>query len=350
MNILVLSQAYPSEQNSYAMSYVHTRCIKYKQQNCDVSVLSFSAKESYFYEGVKVCTESEIDINQFDIIVSHAPNIKNHVRFLSRVNGRRIAIFFHGHEVLHTYRDYPEPYHWKKPSCFKRLIVNAYDYAKVKLMRYWLARMSRSNSLGLVFVSKWMLNNFEKNLKCNASLFGRYVVIANAVNDVFYFERYTPADIAADFITIRPLDDSKYSIDLVMALAKANPSLSFHVYGKGEFFNHNSLHSNVKWFDGFVRQCDIPELLNRYRAVLMPTRYDAQGVMTCEMATFGIPVITSDISICHEMLDGFKNVMFLSSEDFAKPMKSMPAQSDSYEDRFLSDRLISKELSFFNEL
>lgn len=38
--------------------------------------------------------------------------------------------------------------------------------------------------------------------------------------------------------------------------------------------------------------------------------------------------------------------MFLSNEDFAKPMKSMPAQSDSYEDRFLSDRLISKELSF----
>ena len=33
----------------------------------------------------------------------------------------------------------------------------------------------------------------------------------------------------------------------------------------------------------------------------MPTRADAQGVMACEMATFGIPLITSNIDVCKEV-------------------------------------------------
>lgn len=350
MNILVLSQAYPSEKNSYAMSYVHTRCIKYKQQECHVEVLNFSTEVSYFYEGIKVITEREVDVGKFDIIVSHAPNIKNHLRFLSRSKAKRIVFFFHGHEVLRTYGDYPEPFHWKKPSSFRRSIVNAYDYFKLKIMRYWLAIMSRSNRLGLVFVSQWMLDNFKRNLGCDASCFGKQAVIANAVNDVFYYNCYKPDGVLADFITIRPLDDSKYGLDLVLALAKANPQLTFHIYGKGDFFKYNPLYDNVKWFDGFVKQGDIPTLLNKYRAALMPTRYDAQGVMVCEMATFGIPVVTSGIAICHEMLGGFENVIFLSSEDFASPMNIMPVSSSKNESKFLSDRLISEELSFFNEL
>jgi glycosyltransferase involved in cell wall biosynthesis len=47
----------------------------------------------------------------------------------------------------------------------------------------------------------------------------------------------------------------------------------------------------------------------------MPTRTDAQGLMMCEMAAFGIPVITSDIPVCHEVFDGFSNAYFISNDD-----------------------------------
>lgn len=46
----------------------------------------------------------------------------------------------------------------------------------------------------------------------------------------------------------------------------------------------------------------------------MPTRTDAQGLMMCEMASFGIPLITSDIPVCHEIFDGFKNVALINNE------------------------------------
>ena len=44
----------------------------------------------------------------------------------------------------------------------------------------------------------------------------------------------------------------------------------------------------------------------------MPTRLDAQGVMMCEMATFGIPVLTSDIDICQELSQVFKNMIMFN--------------------------------------
>ena len=48
----------------------------------------------------------------------------------------------------------------------------------------------------------------------------------------------------------------------------------------------------------------------------MHTRTDAQGVMMCEMATFGMPLITSDISVCHEVFDGFNGVGFISNINY----------------------------------
>ena len=47
----------------------------------------------------------------------------------------------------------------------------------------------------------------------------------------------------------------------------------------------------------------------------MPTRADAQGVMMCEMVSYGIPLITSDIPVCHMVLDNVKNVYFIDNDN-----------------------------------
>ena len=48
----------------------------------------------------------------------------------------------------------------------------------------------------------------------------------------------------------------------------------------------------------------------------MPTRTDAQGLMMCEMASIGIPLITSDIPVCHESLGNFNNVAMINNENY----------------------------------
>ena len=52
-------------------------------------------------------------------------------------------------------------------------------------------------------------------------------------------------------------------------------------------------------------------------------RADAQGVMACEMATFGIPLITSNIDVCKEVFEGFENVAFIDNNDENTDIKSI---------------------------
>ena len=60
---------------------------------------------------------------------------------------------------------------------------------------------------------------------------------------------------------------------------------------------------------------EIVELLNQSKCALMPTKNDTQGILACEMATFGMPMITSDIDVCRIVFDGFPNVAYISNND-----------------------------------
>jgi glycosyltransferase involved in cell wall biosynthesis len=46
----------------------------------------------------------------------------------------------------------------------------------------------------------------------------------------------------------------------------------------------------------------------------MPSYHDSQGVMACEMAAFGIPVVVSDIPATQEMLKSVKKKFFLKNQ------------------------------------
>lgn len=46
----------------------------------------------------------------------------------------------------------------------------------------------------------------------------------------------------------------------------------------------------------------------------MLTRRDTQGVMSCELVTYGIPLITSDLPVCHEIFGDLINVSYISND------------------------------------
>ena len=101
----------------------------------------------------------------------------------------------------------------------------------------------------------------------------------------------------------------------------------------------------------FVNHDEIIELLNQSKCALMPTRTDAQGLMMCEMATFGIPVITSDIPVCHEVFDDFENVELIDNLNtnfkldliLEKLTKGHPYEKiDKYFNNYTSEKEIKK--------
>lgn len=316
---LVLVASYPDNNGNKDLNYVHTRDIEYIRNNMDVTVLNFKATCGYIIDGVKVITISDYKKhqNEFDILVSHAPNLRQHIRFILKNHNNfcTFVFFFHGHEVLRIQKVYPKPYDFKKVNYIKEKILDLYDLLKLYVLRKIFKKFIKKSYF--IFVSNWMLDEFEKWVQINREeLYNRYNIIYNNVNKIFEEESYDfYSKKIYDYITIRSnLDESKYAIDIVCKLANQNKDKSFLIIGKGDYFKYFKKPENVLLIEKNLNPKEIIEFLNLSKCALMPTRTDAQGVMMCEMATYGIPLITSNIPVCKEVFAEFKNVRYIDNE------------------------------------
>ena len=319
MKVFVLATDYPDNNGHVTLMYIHSRNVYYKAHGIDVTVLNFSAKEQYDIDGIKVLSLSDYmkSSENYQVLVCHAANLRNHYRFLKKYGDRfpKFIFFFHGHEVLKVRETYSTPYPYMKTrGITNSFIQDLYDEYKLSVWRHYYPKVKDKSIL--IFVSGWMKNKFEHYVKLDTEMFNHYI-IPNNVGKIFEEQSYNPNNPKKfDFITIRSnLDGSKYCVDIVNKLAKENPDYTFCVVGKGAFFEHNEKANNITWVNRGLSHEEIPEFLNSARCALMPTRLDAQGVMMCEMATFGIPVLTSDIDICQEVSGIFKNMMMFNISD-----------------------------------
>ena len=316
MKVLVLATDYPDNNGHVTLMYIHSRNVYYKAHGIDVTVLNFSANEKYDIDGIKVISRADYEKSDetYPILICHAANLRNHYRFLKKYGDRflKFIFFFHGHEVLKVRETYSTPYSYMKTrSITDSFVQDLYDTYKLSVWRHYYPKVKDKSIL--IFVSGWMKDKFEHYVKLDARMFNHYI-IPNNVGRIFEEQSYDPnTPKNYDFITIRSnLDGSKYCIDIINRLAKENPDLSFCVVGKGTYFEHNEKANNITWLDKGLNHEEIPTVLNNAKCALMPTRLDAQGVMMCEMATFGIPVLTSDIDICQELSGIFRNMMMFN--------------------------------------
>ena len=361
MRILVLCADYPNLDGGISLNYVHTRNVSYYVNwGVDVTVINFKTKQSYIKDGIKVISLKDFentDNKIFDILVCHASNIRNHYVFLKKYDRLfpKIVFFFHGHEVMKLTEDYPKEYSFKNGKNLKKIILPIYDNIKFKIWkRYIISQISR---IHLIFVSEWMYDIFIKNLKIDGTILKNNMsIIYNSVSKNYETLKY---DISAkktyDYITIRSyIDTSKYAIDLVNKFAFANPDKKFLVVGKGEFFNHFEKADNIEHIEQYMDQNQIIGLLNKSKCALMPTRCDSQGVMACEMATFGIPLVTSDIDVCRLVLKDFPNVGFINNQSDGSDLQMitrglMPCVEHTKK-RFFESQTIGKEMNLFKYL
>lgn len=320
--VLVLTQGYPSAADPYNLAYVHSRNLQYLSAGVRPTVLHFGATEAYSWQGVEVISEADFERTgrQWSLWFSHAPNLRNHLRFLLRHRRafQKLCFFIHGHEALIKAQHYPPPYAFSpQANPAHRFLDAAYDRLKVRLLGAYCQHEIRRGRLELVFVSEWMRQAFLQAVPiATTELQAHSQIIPNTLHPLFLQQRYRPAtEFAADFVTLRPLDNPKYGVDLVRALAQRHPDLRFAVYGQGQYFQHFAPPPNLTHHDRFLTHAEILEILPRYRCALMPTRLDAQGVMMCELAAYGMPLLTSDLPICHEMLQGFEQVGYFANAE-----------------------------------
>lgn len=321
INVLVADADYLDEGHSnLSEMFVHVRNLFYKKHGINVTVLNFRATNDYAVDDIPVITLEHYEREQkkYDVLICHAANLRNHYRFLKKHGKKfpKFIFFYHGHEVLKKNRVYPRPYPYVEQSRMKEFAQNIYDDFKLFVWRRYLPKVISKSTL--VFVSQWMLDEFLKWTKITRdTIEGSYAIIYNSIGWPFEDAAYDwSAPKEYDFITVRGnLNGSKYCVDVVNELAKNNPERKFLIIGKGRFFDHYEKAPNVEWKNRTMQHDELIQHLQRARCALMPTREDTQGVMACEMASIGMPVITSDISVCHEVFDGFENVALIDNEN-----------------------------------
>lgn len=361
MRLLVLAEEY-STKDKVSQGFIHTRNVAYKNEGIDLDVISFSSTEShYMLDGIDVYSLCEFnakkDIEDYDFVVSHAPNIKHHCKFILKNYDKikNIVFFFHGHEVLYSKEIYPKPYPFvKKENFIREFIRDTYDIIKIKYISRFLKKtLSKSK---YVFVSEWMYEQFKKNITLSEEIYkDKSYIIYNALGETFIKNSYDyTIKKDYDFITIRNmLDGSKYCIDIVNGLAKNNPKLKFLVIGKGDFFKHNEKAPNLEVIYRNLNHEEIIKYLNKSKCALMPTRADAQGVMMCEMATFGIPLITSNIFVCQKVLGDLENVKLIDNNnnniDLSEFLKYFDKKKYKKSEKFSYKNTILKEVELFTD-
>lgn len=363
MKLLVLTESYPRPNGVVFSQYVHSRNLWYKQEGIEVVVLCFDAKANYEIDGIQVISMQSYVADYagepFDLLVLHAPNIRNHYQFLKKHGERfpKFVFFFHGHEVLKSKEVYPEPFPFAKKFHFRQWVKNVvYDDIKLLLWRKFIPKIVHKSHF--VFVSEWMYDMFLKYVRINPQLLtDKMSIIYNCVGKVFEEKQYdSDGPKQFDFITIRNnLDGAKYGIDIVTEVARQHPQYHFCVIGEGEFFTHVKRPENMTWMDKSLRHDEIIAQLNQARIALLPTRTDAQGVMACEMATYGIPLITSNIPVCREVFAGFSHVYLFNHDeasiDFTKIVQALDARKDTGKnEKYFAKNTIQKEIELFNQL
>lgn len=360
MNILVLSMDYPRPDGTHERMFVHVRNLYYKQKGIDVTVINFACGYDYQINGIRVISQSTYkkERKDYDIVVSHASNLRNHYIFLKRYEKRfpHIVFFFHGHEVLKLNESYPKPYPYMKAnSPFRRKAQDCYDWLKLALWRNYYKELAYKSHF--VFVSNWIYNQFKRNTGLNNETLGhKCLIINNSIGQAFETASYDySAPKEYDFITIRSnLDGSKYGVDIAARMAMANPQAKFLLIGKGHYFEHNEKPGNMCWIDKTLDHAQMLDYLDKSRCAILMTREDTQGVMTCELAAYGMPVITSDIEVCQEFFATMPNVKMVGNDSQHSIMdicheleKGLPYPKDH---TYFAENTIAKEIELFNDI
>ncbi|MFZ1801389.1 MAG: glycosyltransferase [Candidatus Saccharimonas aalborgensis] len=308
--VLVITPGYPSPGNLYDHAFIHTRLRLYRKyglKDIDVAVVNganISHRSQYEMDGITV---SNIGYNDVRIILQQRHYDKIFVHFFglkyaqildaSDMTMTNIFIYTHGGDVL--YRDYSTiaRTYFTSPAEISVHLKKQFDERDALLRRY-----NSYDNVRWIFSTEWCRNRAEILL---GEQFRQSYIIPNPIDSDVFSYRPRKAEDRKKICIARPFNNlSSYANDIsvrtILELSKRPffSELSFDIYGTGEI--HKLLVQplrhlqNVTIHNSFLNSTELAKTFQHSGIVLMPTRYDTQGVAACEAAMTGAVVIGSD--------------------------------------------------------
>jgi len=305
MKVLIISPAYPSQQNKHAYAFVHARAKIYLANGLKTQVfVLYRTLHDYCYEGVSIHRGSyelltEL-IQEFDpdIIATHAPS-PNLLIYLQSFQ-RPIIAWIHGAEVLlRALHHYIPPFGIR--NNINKLYSLIYDGYRNLVLRQALQKVN-----AIIYVSKWMKESSEKYLLIKHP---NSFVIPNPVDtDLFKPFRISPSKRKVAGISVRSLE-WKYGLDIAIK-AFANSSVKLTIIGKGSLEKYlrklaKVCNANVEFVTEGVEHNKLPTIYNNYMFFVATSRTEAQRVAMCEAMAYGLPVVATNVG-------GFQNSLLMN--------------------------------------
>lgn len=305
---LVITPGYPSLENKYNTAFVHTRAQAYQKLGWKFKVLCINENNStlsYKFEGIEVIKgdfyflRCLLQKKQFNRILIHFFDDR-YANVLESVDlsNSQLYFFLHGAETL--YRDwgviaaryFDEITGWEKELD-----------ARFKIKDFYIKKYNQFKNAKWVFVTDWTKKRCEDLLGIQ---FNNSEIVPCLIDtELFKYEKKDP-DLRKKIFVLRKFEDiSSYSLDTVVRIIlelshrEFFDDLEFSIYGDGSM--HDRILSplrqfkNVHIYKHFLSHDEIREVHRTHGIALFPTRYDSQAVSSCEAASSGCAVITSDI-------------------------------------------------------
>lgn len=317
--LLVICNAYPSEQALYRNGFIHRRVKAYKEAGLYVEVFynHEPVQQAYQYEfdGVRVTVGNEgalelhVASNDFDGYLIHFAEPQR-IRPLQKLNVKKpVIVWVHGFEAEAWYRRW---FNFINTSEDIKAALEKKDTYYLKQNAFFHDLMTQEElNVSFVNVSKW----FQKYVvePDNGAEFRNSTVIPNLVDEEVFPYREKEDKKRFKILSIRPFASLKYANDqtvgAILELSKRPyfKALSFTICGSGPMFDQTveplRQFDNVKLENRFFTQEEIRDLHAEHGIFLSPTRFDSQGVSMCEASSSGLVTISSEVAAVPEFIE-----------------------------------------------
>lgn len=324
-DILLLTNHYPSYDDLYRNSFVHSRVKSYLERGVHVDVFRLRTNKATAYH----------EFQNVDVVTGGQEALR---KMLDGGNYRSVLVHFLSPEMWEVLECYPDIkkivwVHGAEIHPWHRRTFN-YDtdqqLAKAKVdseqrMTFWRRILNPiAKNLKLVFVSSYFSEEVFEDLGFRLPD-ESFEIIHNPIDtDIFSFHPKSPEQ-RKRVLSIRPFASRQYANDLsVKAILKLSESpffqdIEFKIIGDGKLFDETlkplEKFPNVSIERRFVNHAEISALHKNYGIFLVPTRWDSQGVSRDEAMSSGLVPITNAVAAISEFVDDSCGVL-AAPEDF----------------------------------
>lgn len=322
LNIAILTNKYPSENDYYANMFVHKRAIEYKKWDNNVAVFIIGEKDRWTYEGINVISDSkrniEIAMEKFrtEKCVIHFIK-KQHMDIVLKYHYPTV-VFFHGYEILSWKRR-----KWLLKSYKAPAIIFTNIRRRKAIKRF--VKKTQNKNVAFVFVSNFL---YKTGIRDIGTVPKRNYIIPNPIDTEKFAFREKTVDFRTKILLINSFANRTYANDIaqeaILMLSEKEwfYDLSFTIVGFGKLFEKDTAKiknlSNVNLVNTFFDHNGIKSLFNKNGVFLCPKRQDTQGVTMCEAMSAGLCVMPLNNSAISEFVPIDRGVISTNALDLSK--------------------------------